>query len=344
MLVLGVETSCDETGLALYDTTKGLLSHALFSQISLHIPYGGVVPELASRNHIEHLIPLLEEVLNKANMSLKDINAIAYTSRPGLIGALLTGACFAKSLAFALNIKAFAVHHLEAHILSAFLADKSLKFPFLALLVSGGHTMLIEAKNLGKYTILGETLDDAVGEAFDKTAKILGFAYPGGPKLASLADLYPNPKDTPLPFKPFPLPMCNKDNYAFSFSGLKTHARVVWEKSQQDETAKRAIAFAFQDAVIKTLVFKCQKALEKTQLTRLVVAGGVGANHQLRKAMHLMLEKFNAKAYFPEIEFCTDNGAMIAYTGAQYLTKNQQDQDLAIRVNARTVGWALAQQ
>ena len=331
MIVLGIETSCDETGLALYDTNKGLLNHVLFSQIKLHMPYGGVVPELASRNHIEHLIPLLEKLLSKSKLSLQNISAIAYTHGPGLIGALLTGSCFAKSLAFALNIPAIAVNHLEAHVLSAFLLDNTLKFPFLSLLVSGGHTMLIESLALGQYKILGETLDDAVGEAFDKTAKLLGFAYPGGPKLAALADLYP--AATPLPFAPFPHPMCDRDNFDFSFSGLKTHARLVWEKSSQDDTAKKAIAFAFQDAIIKTLVFKCEKALAKTQYKHLVIAGGVSANKQLRKAMMEMAHKI--KIYFPALEFCTDNGAMVAYTGAQYLLVKRQDADLAIKVHAR---------
>ncbi|MCX7115374.1 MAG: tRNA (adenosine(37)-N6)-threonylcarbamoyltransferase complex transferase subunit TsaD [Gammaproteobacteria bacterium] len=333
MYVLGIESSCDETGLAIYHSEKGLLAHIIHSQIAIHAPFGGVVPELASRNHIETLVPLLNDTLQQAQLSLQDLDAIAYTAGPGLIGALLTGACFAKSLAFSLQIPAVAVHHLEAHLLVTLLGADDLHFPFLALLVSGGHTLLIEATGLGHYHILGESVDDAVGEAFDKTAKLLGLPYPGGPKLAELADRYP--QDVPLPFPAFPRPMLDKPHYQFSFSGLKTHAVMAWKRSPQDEASKCAIAFAFQEAVVETLTTKCQRALLQTHHQTLVVAGGVGANRRLRQALQDMTAGIHTQVYFPPPALCTDNGAMVAFTGAQYLAINKIDLDHHIVVQAR---------
>lgn len=333
MNILGVESSCDETGLAIYNTTRGLISNTLFSQTQLHAPFGGVVPELASRNHVELLVPLLTQTLAQAQLTLNQLHAIAYTSGPGLIGALLTGACFAKSLAFSLNIPVLGVHHLEAHLLAAFLEPSDLEFPFVSLLVSGGHTMLLEATSLGHYRLLGETLDDAAGEAFDKTAKLLGLPYPGGPKLAALADKYP--RNAPLDFSPFPRPMCDRDSLDFSFSGLKTHARLTWQRSEQQARDQQAIAFAFQEAVIETLVIKCKQALLQTGYKRLVIAGGVGANKHLRQQLHALACALNGKVYFPAPELCTDNGAMVAYAGARYLTQGKTDPGWAVEVKAR---------
>lgn len=335
MRVLGIESSCDETGMAVYDTQQGLLAHTLHSQIDIHAAFGGVVPELASRNHIESLVPVLHQTLRQANLQLKDIDAVAYTAGPGLIGALLTGACFAKSLALGLDKPALAVHHLEAHLLAAFLDTPTLSFPFLSLLVSGGHTQLFEARALGDYHLLGETLDDAVGEAFDKTAKMMGIPYPGGPVLAKLADAHQQAH--PLP--PFPRPMLNRPGFDFSFSGLKTHALLCWQHSAQHETMKQAIAYEFQEAVVETLVVKCKRALLQTRQQRLVVAGGVGANRRLRAALTEMAEPLNVQVVFPSLAFCTDNGAMIAYAGARYLETGLKDVDWAVRVKAR---WPLS--
>lgn len=330
MRVLGIESSCDETGIALYCSEHGLVAQALFSQIAMHRPYGGVVPELASRDHIKRLIPLLETVLTDAKLALQDLDAIAYTAGPGLIGALLTGACFAKALALGLNIPSLAVHHLEAHLLAAKLAMPSLDFPFIALLVSGGHTQLLEAQALGQYRLLGDTLDDAVGEAFDKTAKTLGLPYPGGAYLAQLAT-----ESDATPFPPFPRPMLDRPGLDFSFSGLKTHALHAWTKSNQDHAAKVGIAQAFQTAVVDTLVQKCQRALRATDIKKLVVAGGVSANHLLRTQLQAMVTDLGTEVYFPALEYCTDNGAMIAYTGWLHLMQGQQDPSLAIDVHAR---------
>lgn len=332
MKVLGIESSCDETGVAIYDADKGLLADALYSQILTHRAYGGVVPELASRDHIRHLVPLLDQALAQASLSRHDLDAVAYTAGPGLIGALLTGSCFAKSLAYALNIPMLAIHHLEAHVLAAKLDCHDLKFPFVALLVSGGHTQLILARDLGQYELLGETIDDAVGEAFDKTAKVMGIAYPGGAELALLAD--DCPKDIPLLAR-FPRPMLDRPGLDFSFSGLKTHALYAWKKSAQDNLARQQIALAFQQAVVETLSIKCQRALEQTSCSRLVIAGGVGANRALRQRLQELVHQMGAQLYFPRPAFCTDNGAMIAHAGYLYLSKGLSDQTLAIDVRAR---------
>jgi len=333
MRVLGIESSCDETGIAIYDDQKGLLAHALYSQIITHRRFGGVVPELASRDHVKYLVPLVDEALHEAQMSKSELDAIAYTAGPGLTGALLTGACFAKSLAFALNVPALAVHHLEAHLLAAKLESPELMFPFLVLLVSGGHTQLIKAHALDRYELLGDTLDDAVGEAFDKTAKLMGLPYPGGAILAKLAD-NPHPKELP-PLKPFPRPMTDRPGLDFSFSGLKTHAVTVWNKSLKDEAAMISIAKGFQDAVVETLLIKCQRALLQTGSKRLVVAGGVGANIALRQRLDALMTDMQGKVYFPKAEYCTDNGAMVAYAGCLHLLQGEKDNDLSINVHAR---------
>lgn len=331
MRVLGIESSCDETGVAIYCSEQGLLGDALFSQIMMHREFGGVVPELASRDHIKHLVPLVDEVLQQAHMDKTQLDAIAYTSGPGLTGALLTGACFAKSLAFALNIPALAVHHLEAHLLAAKLDSPVLEFPFVVLLVSGGHTQLIEARALGDYQLLGDTLDDAVGEAFDKTAKLMGVPYPGGAELARLADL--NITDYALPR--FPRPMTDRPGLDFSFSGLKTHALTAWNNSPKNDAARASIAKAFQDAVIETLVIKCQRVFKQIDSRRLVVAGGVGANRALRAALVKSMAEINGEVFFPRHEYCTDNGAMVAYAGCLHLLQGEKDADLAIDVKAR---------
>ena len=333
MRVLGIESSCDETGIAIYDDEQGLLAHALYSQVATHRRFGGVVPELASRDHVKYLVPLVDEALHQAQMDKSQIDAIAYTAGPGLIGALLTGACFAKSLALALHIPALAVHHLEAHLLAAKLESPSLDFPFIVLLVSGGHTQLIEAHALGKYQLLGDTLDDAVGEAFDKSAKLMGLPYPGGAALAKLADQC-SPKNT-LQLPPFPRPMTDRPGLDFSFSGLKTHVLTVWQSSQKDENAVAAIAKGFQDAVVDTLLIKCRRALKQTASKCLVVAGGVGANQALRQALGKLMTDIQGHVYFPKPEYCTDNGAMVAYAGCLHLLQGEKDVSQAIDVRAR---------
>lgn len=338
MLVLGIETSCDETGVAIYDDQKGLLAHALYSQIATHKAFGGVVPELASRDHVKYLVPLVEEALSQAQVSQNDLDVVAYTAGPGLIGALLSGACFAKSLAYGLNIPALAVHHLEAHILAAKMVTPELNYPFVALLVSGGHTQLIEAKGLGDYELLGDTLDDAVGEAFDKTAKLMGIPYPGGAKLAALADAY-QPRSTSL--KPFPRPMTDRPGLDFSFSGLKTHALTTWSQSSKDDAARMEIAYAFQEAVVSTLLIKCKRAIEQTHASHLVVAGGVGANRALRQGIAAQMETLGGQAFFPPIEYCTDNGAMVAYAGCLHFLKGQRDENLKVEVKTR---WPLSKE
>lgn len=333
MLVLGIESSCDETGIAIYDSEAGLLAHALHSQIDTHRVHGGVVPELASRDHVNYLIPLMNEVLQQAGLDKKALHGIAYTAGPGLIGALLVGSCFAKSLAYALNIPALAVHHLEAHLLAAKMETPSLEFPFIALLVSGGHCQLIEVRALGEYRLLGDTLDDAVGEAFDKTAKLMGIPYPGGPVLAALADQCES-----TPYR-FPRPMTDRPGLDFSFSGLKTHSLTTWNQSAKDEQACSEIAKAFQLAVIDTLIIKCKRAVQESGCTRLVVAGGVGANKALRVALGEWMAGIDGALYFPALEYCTDNGAMVAYAGCLRMLHGEQDLNLGVEVKAR---WPLA--
>lgn len=327
MKILGIESSCDETGVAIYDTEKGLLADQLYSQIALHSEYGGVVPELASRDHIRKTTPLIKEALAEANLTLKDLDGVAYTRGPGLIGALMVGASIGRSLAWGLGIPAIGVHHMEGHLLAPMLEDgydnydgsekkQSIKFPFVALLVSGGHTMLVQVKSIGDYTIMGESVDDAVGEAFDKTAKMLGLAYPGGPVLAALAeqgeaDVYQ-----------FPRPMVRQGGLNFSFSGLKTHALTTWKNSDQTEQDKANIAYAFQEAVVDTLFIKCKRALKSSEIERLVIAGGVGANKRLREK----LGDLKAEVFAPPMKYCTDNGAMIAYAGAIRIQAGQAEE------------------
>jgi N6-L-threonylcarbamoyladenine synthase len=333
MLVLGIESSCDETGVAIYDSEQGLLAHALHSQIATHSKHGGVVPELASRDHVHYLIPLMDEVLTKASLKKQDLDAVAYTAGPGLIGALLVGACFAKSLAYGLNIPALGIHHLEAHILAAQMETPSLDFPFIALLVSGGHCQLIEVKALGHYQLLGDTLDDAVGEAFDKTAKLMGIPYPGGALLAGLAD-----RCESTPYR-FPRPMTDRPGLDFSFSGLKTHALTTWNKSKKEEQDCSEVAKAFQQAVVDTLIIKSKRAIEQTGCTRLVVAGGVGANKALRVALQEWITKIDGEVFFPALEYCTDNGAMVAYAGCLRFLGGEMDKEPGVVVKAR---WSLA--
>lgn len=330
MVVLGIETSCDETGIALYDTSAGILAHNLHSQIKTHQQFGGVVPELASRDHLRHLVPLLRQTLQDAGMEQDGIDAVAWTAGPGLAGALLTGATFGKTLAVSLGIPGIAVHHLEAHILAAMLDNPSLAFPFTVLLVSGGHTQLLQAKAFGKYELLGDTLDDAVGEAFDKTAKLMGMPYPGGPEIAALADRTPVSN---LP--PFPRPMITREGLDFSFSGLKTHVLHVWQKSAMDDAMRAAIAREFQDAVVETLTARCKKALIASRSARLVVAGGVGANRALRASLAQVLQEQGGEVFFPRIEYCTDNGAMVAFAGALRIAHGMMETDLAINVRPR---------
>lgn len=307
MRVLGIESSCDETGVALYDTDKGLLAHALFSQVDLHAEYGGVVPELASRDHIRKTLPLIEEVLEQAGLTRDDIDAVAYTSGPGLAGALLVGAAIGRSIAWALDKPALAINHMEGHLLSPLLEDRAPEFPFVSLLVSGGHTLLVDVKAVGEYELLGESIDDAVGEAFDKTAKLLGMDYPGGPYLAAKAE-----QGVPDRYE-FPRPMTNRPGLDFSFSGLKTFAMNTWLNSEQSEQDKADICLAFQTAVVDTLAIKCKRALKQTGHNRLVVAGGVSANKALREKLDAMP---GVDVFYPRQQFCSDNGAMIAFAGA----------------------------
>ena len=335
MRVLGIETSCDDTGVAVYDSEHGLLAHALYSQIETHIEYGGVVPELAARDHIRKVIPLVDAVLAKAHCTAKSLDGVAYTSGPGLAGALLAGSAVAKGLAFAWGVPSIGVHHMEGHMLAPMLEDDAPQFPFVALLVSGGHTLLAEVRAIGEYRILGQTLDDAVGEAFDKTAKILGLAYPGGPAVAKAAQF-----GDPTRFR-FPRPMLDRPGMDFSYSGLKTFALTTAQQAA-DEQGNLAvqdvydIAQAFQEAAVETLMRKCRRALQHTGIKRLVVAGGVGANLRLREMLVEMTAEEAAQLFFPRIEFCTDNGAMIAFAGAQRL--HQANNDLAFQVKPR---WSL---
>ena len=317
MIVLGVESSCDETGLA-YDTERGLLAHALHSQVAMHEEYGGVVPELASRDHVKRAIPLLEKILLDSGLSLSAIDAIAYTQGPGLAGALLVGASIANGLALSLGKSVLGVHHLEGHLLSPMLSKNAPEFPFVALLVSGGHTQLMRVDGVGEYTLLGETLDDAAGEAFDKSAKLLGLGYPGGPAISRLAE-HGDPTIYALP-----RPMLHSKNCDFSFSGLKTAVLTLVKNhpSELNENDKANIARSFVDAIVDVLVAKCQTALKETGLKRLVIAGGVGANTQLREGLNTAARKKHFQVFYPELELCTDNGAMIAFAGALRLQRN----------------------
>ncbi len=338
MRILGIETSCDETGVAIYDEEKGLIANQLHTQIALHADYGGVVPELASRDHIRKLAPLLQAALQEAHLTAKDIDGIAYTSGPGLVGALLVGSTVARSLAYAWNVPAIGVHHMEGHLLAPMLEENPPHFPFVALLVSGGHTQLVRVDGVGRYELLGESIDDAAGEAFDKTAKLLGLDYPGGAALARLAL-----KGTPNRFA-FPRPMTDRPGLDFSFSGLKTFAantlhQVMQDEGKLTEQSKADIAYAFQEAVVDTLAIKCKRALKQTGLKRLVIAGGVSANKQLRQTLAELMQQFGGEVFYPQPQFCTDNGAMIAYAGFLRLKQGQQ-QDLAIEVRPR---WAMTE-
>jgi len=317
MYVLGIETSCDETGVAIYHAERGLINHFLYSQIEMHGEYGGVVPELASRDHIRKLVPLIRQSLEESTLTSSDLGGIAYTAGPGLIGALLVGAATARSLAWAWRIPVVAVHHMEGHLLAPMLEDNPPAFPFVALLISGGHTLLVHVEAIGRYQLLGESLDDAAGEAFDKTAKMLGLGYPGGPKLAELAE-------QGRPSFNFPRPMTDRPGLDFSFSGLKTFTMNTLNTSQKTSQDKADVAYAFQHAVADTLSIKCKRALRQTGLNRLVVAGGVSANKKIRAALTEMATAEKAEIYFPRPEFCTDNGAMIAYAGCQRLLAGQQ--------------------
>lgn len=327
MYVLGIETSCDETGVAIYHSKTGLISHQLYSQIDMHSDYGGVVPELASRDHIRKLIPLIKQSLTESSLSKHDINGIAYTAGPGLIGPLLVGAATARSLAWSWSIPAIAVHHMEGHLLAPMLEKNAPEFPFVALLISGGHTLLAKVEGIGRYEVLGESLDDAAGEAFDKTAKMLDLGYPGGPKLSVLAE-------QGKPQIKFPRPMTDRPGLDFSFSGLKTFALNTINASTKSHTDKADIAAAFQQAVAETLTIKCKRALQLTGLKKLVVAGGVSANKLIRISLTEMTQREKCSIYFPRLEFCTDNGAMIAFAGCQRLLAGQQ-QNLEIFVRPR---------
>ncbi len=328
MLVLGIETSCDETGIAIYDGTQGLLAHQLFSQVDLHKQYGGVVPELASRDHVRRILPLVRACLEQADCELSSIDAVAYTAGPGLMGALLVGTAVGRSLAYALSVPAIGVHHMEAHLLAPLLEQDVPSFPFLALLVSGGHTQLVEVKAIGEYSLLGESVDDAAGEAFDKTAKLLGLPYPGGPAISALAE-----KGNSQRFR-FPRPMTDRPGLDFSFSGLKTYALNTFNTEPGDEQTRADIARAFVDAVVDTFIIKCRRAVEMTGLNQLVVAGGVSANKQLRAGLVELMSDINGRVYFPRPEFCTDNGAMIAYCGFLRLQQGQTE-DLNFQARAR---------
>lgn len=333
MLVLGIESSCDETGLALYDTQRGLLAHALYSQVKMHEEYGGVVPELASRDHIRRAIPLLEQVFKDSGVQHDAVDAIAYTQGPGLAGALLVGASVACGLGLALDKPVLGIHHLEGHLLSPLLASEPPEFPFIALLVSGGHTQLMRVDGVGQYTMLGETLDDAAGEAFDKSAKLLGLGYPGGPAISRMAEF-----GDPTAYK-LPRPMLHSKNLDFSFSGLKTAVLTVVKNQTTNicEQDKANIARAFVDAIVEVLTAKCMTALKHTGLKRLVIAGGVGANQQLRASLNAAAAKKHFKVFYPELEFCTDNGAMIAFAGAMRLQLNPDaaKRDYAFNVKPR---------
>lgn len=328
MLILGIETSCDETGVALYDSGRGLLAHALHSQIVLHAEYGGVVPELASRDHVRKTLPLVREICRQAGITPRQVEGVAYTRGPGLIGALLVGAAIGRSLAWTWQVPAIGVHHMEGHLLAPMLEPDPPTFPFVALLVSGGHSLLVEVDGVGRYRILGESVDDAAGEAFDKTAKLLGLPYPGGPALAKLAE-----QGDPRRFT-FPRPMTDRPGCDFSFSGLKTAAISTWRTLEPTPENQADVARAFEEAVVETLVIKCRRALQATRLKRLVVAGGVGANRRLRERLRQLSTELGGQVFYPRLEFCTDNGAMIAYAGWRRLAAGQRE-DTMIEVAPR---------
>jgi N6-L-threonylcarbamoyladenine synthase len=328
-LILGIESSCDETGLALYQNGHGLLAHTLHSQIALHNEYGGVVPELASRDHVRHALPLLRQVLSMAGRSPKDIDAIAFTQGPGLSGALLVGASIANALAYTLDVPTIGVHHLEGHLLSPLLSEPAPSFPFVALLVSGGHTQLMRVDGIGRYTLLGESVDDAAGEAFDKSAKLLGLDYPGGALLARLAQ-----NGTPGRFN-LPRPMLHSGDLDFSFSGLKTAVLLAVQKNANDDQTRADIACAAQEAIVDVLASKALSALTHTNLKQLVVAGGVGANKVLRERLDAAVSRRGARVFYPDMEFCTDNGAMIAFAGAMRLQKQEGRRDYRFNIKPR---------
>jgi len=336
MKVLGIETSCDETGVAVYDTGRsgaaGLRAHAVYSQIALHAEYGGVVPELASRDHVRKLLPLIRQTLAEAGLETRDLDGVAYTAGPGLVGALLVGAGVARSLAWALDVPAVAVHHMEGHLLAPLMEDDPPEAPFVALLVSGGHTQLVAVDAIGRYRLLGETLDDAAGEAFDKTAKMMGLPYPGGPQLAALAE-----QGTPGRFR-FARPMTDRPGLDFSFSGLKTQVLLAWRDSDQSDQTKADIARGFEDAVVDTLAIKCERALDEAGSDVIVIAGGVGANKRLRAKLQDMAIRRGGRACFPRPSLCTDNGAMIAFAGALRLEAGQHE-TAEVRVTPR---WDMA--
>ena len=332
MRVLGLESSCDETGVAIYDSERGLLADALYSQIALHAEFGGVVPELASRDHVRKLLPLVRQVLDSANLRGSDIDAVAYTAGPGLAGALMVGACAGRAMAYAWGVPALAVHHMEGHLLAPMLEDTAPEFPFIALLVSGGHTQLVRVDGIGNYRLLGESLDDAAGEAFDKAAKMLGLPYPGGPQLARAAAQGDVSRFT------FPRPMVNRPGLDFSFSGLKTYTLNTVAECRADRQLsdgdRNDIAAAFQEAVVDTLTIKCLRALKQEGLKRLVIAGGVSANTALRERLEGRLATIGAAVYYPRPAYCTDNGAMIAYAGCCRLLAGQSE-TLAVQVKPR---------
>ncbi len=338
MKILGIETSCDETGVAIYDEEKGLIANQLYSQIEMHADYGGVVPELASRDHIRKTVPLIEIALKEANLTACDIDGVAYTAGPGLVGALLVGATIARSLAYAWNVPSLGVHHMEGHLLAPMLEETPPEFPFVALLISGGHTQLVKVDSVGQYELLGESIDDAAGEAFDKTGKLLGLDYPAGVAVSKLAE-----QGTPNRFV-FPRPMTDRPGLDFSFSGLKTFAANTInanldENGKLDEQTRCDIAHAFQQAVVDTILIKCKRALQQTGYKRLVMAGGVSANKQLRADLAEMMKSLSGEVYYPRPQFCTDNGAMIAYTGFLRLKHGEQT-DLSVSVKPR---WAMTE-
>ncbi|AHK18649.1 tRNA (adenosine(37)-N6)-threonylcarbamoyltransferase complex transferase subunit TsaD [Yersinia similis] len=333
MRVLGIETSCDETGIAVYDDEAGLLANQLYSQVKLHADYGGVVPELASRDHVRKTVPLIQAALKEAKLNAKDIDAVAYTAGPGLVGALLVGATIGRALAFAWGVPAVPVHHMEGHLLAPMLEENAPEFPFVALLVSGGHTQLISVTGIGEYLLLGESVDDAAGEAFDKTAKLLGLDYPGGPMLSRMAQL-----GTAGRFI-FPRPMTDRPGLDFSFSGLKTFAANTIRANGDDDQTRADIARAFEDAVVDTLAIKSKRALDQTGFKRLVIAGGVSANQTLRLKLADMMQKRGGEVFYARPEFCTDNGAMIAYAGMVRLRSNLNS-ELSVSVWPR---WPLSE-